>query len=178
VTAAELLAASGRFAIRPGLSDAEFDAIEAEFAVTFADDHRAFLAAGLPFGRGWPDWRDGDRDQLRERLAWPVEGVLFDVAQNDFWYDGWGPRPPDDTAALATARAALVTVPRLVPVYSHRFLPAGRGASGHPVLSVMQTDIICYGADLDDYLNREFGLGKGADRPCRPTVMFWSLLIQ
>jgi hypothetical protein len=104
--------------------------------------------------------------------------VLFDVAQNDFWYDGWGPRPPDDAAALATARAALVTVPRLVPVYSHRFLPAGRGASGHPVLSVMQTDIVCYGADLDDYLHREFGLGAASDRPCRPTVMFWSLLAQ
>ena len=103
MTAAELLAASGRFAIRPGLSDAEFDAIDAEFAVTFADDHRAFLAAGLP---------------------------------------------------------------------------AGRGASGHPVLSVMQTDIICYGADLDDYLHREFGLGAAGDKQCRPTVMFWSLLVQ
>ena len=66
--------------------------------------------------------------------------------------------------------------PRLVPVYSHRYLPAGRGASGHPVLSVMQTDIICYGADLDDYLYREFGLGAAGDKPCRPTVMFWSLL--
>lgn len=178
MTAAELLAASGRFAIRPGLSDAEFDALEAEFAFTFADDHRAFLAVGLPFGRGWPDWRDGDRDQLRERLAGPVEGVLFDVAQNDFWYDGWGPRPPDDDAALAVARARLVTVPRMVPVYQHRYLPAGRGASGHPVLSIMQTDIICYGADLDDYLYREFGLGQAKDQQCRPTVMFWSLLVQ
>ena len=178
MTAAELLAAAGRFPIRPGLTDAEFDAVEAEFAFRFADDHRAFLAAGLPVGRGWPDWRDGDRDALRERLAMPVEGVLFDVLQNDFWYHGWGPRPADDDAAVTLARAGLVTAPRMVPVYQHRFLPAGRGTSGHPVLSIYRTDVACYGADLTDYLHREFGLGAASDRPCRPTVTFWSRLVQ
>jgi hypothetical protein len=178
VTAAEILAASGRFAIRPGLSDAELAAVEDEFGFTFADDHRAFLAAGLPFGRGWPDWRDGNRAQLRERLAWPVEGVLFDVAENDFWYDGWGPRPSTMDAALGAARAGLLTAPRMIPVYSHRYLPAGRGASGHPVLSIMQTDIIVYGADLEDYLHREFGIGAASDRRGHSTVSFWSLLVQ
>jgi hypothetical protein len=44
-----------------GLTDAEFDAVEHEFGFTFAPDHRAFLAAGMPTGRGWPDWRDPDR---------------------------------------------------------------------------------------------------------------------
>ena len=177
VTAAELLAASGRFAIRPGLSDTELDAVEDEFGFSFADDHRAFLAAGLPYGRGWPDWRDGDRTQLRERLALPVEGVLFDVAQNDFWYDGWGPRPPSAEAALDAARAGLLTAPRMIPVYSHRYLPAGRGTSGHPVLSIYQTDVTVYGADLDDYLFREFGIGTPGEQR-RPTVSFWSLLVQ
>jgi hypothetical protein len=175
--AARLIVDSGRFPVRSGLSDAELEAVEAEFGFSFADDHRAFLAAGLPHGRGWPDWRDGDRAELRERLAWPVEGVLFDVAQNDFWYAGWGPRPGDDAAALAAARTGLVTAPRLVPVYSHRFLPAGRGASGHPVLSVMQTDIVCYGADLLDYLRAELASVRPSIDACRPTVDFWSRLV-
>ncbi len=108
-------------------------------------------------------------------MARPVEGVLFDVEQNDFWYDGWGPRPADPAQAAVTAKALLLTAPRLIPVYSHRFLPAGRGASGHPVLSVMQTDVICYGADLLDYLRVEFG-GTQAS-PCRSTVDFWSRLV-
>jgi hypothetical protein len=175
--AAALLAGSGRFAVRPGLDDAEFAEVEAEFGVTFADDHRAFLAAGLPVGRGWPDWRDGDRAGLRERLAWPVEGVLFDVAQNDFWYDGWGPRPADPDTALGAARTGLLTAPRMVPVYAHRYLPAGRGTSGHPVLSIYQTDVICCGTDLRGFVYEEFGLGAPSDRPARPTVTFWSRLI-
>jgi hypothetical protein len=94
--AARLLVDSGRFPIKPGLTDTELAAVEGEFGFSFADDHRAFLAAGLPWGRGWPDWRDGDHGELRERLALPVEGVLFDVVKNGFWYDGWGRRPADD----------------------------------------------------------------------------------
>ena len=170
-TAADVLAAYGRFPIRPGLSAAEFTAVEQEFGFSFADDHRAFLAAGLPYGRGWPDWRDGDRAQLREKLAMPVEGVLFDVAENGFWYEGWGPQPAATADAVAVARRLLMTVPRLVPVYAHRYLPAGRDSSGHPVLSVMQTDIISYGADLRSFVRHEFGgapLAAG-----RPTVAFW-----
>jgi hypothetical protein len=177
VTAAEKLAASGRFAIRPGLSEGELDAVEDEFGFHFADDHRAFLGAGLPVGRGWPDWRDGDRAQLWERLALPVEGVLFDVAQSDFWYDGWGTRPPSPEAALDAAKAGLLTAPRMIPVYSHRYLPAGRGASGHPVLSLYRTDATVHGADLDDYLFQEFGIGTPGE-PRRPTVTFWSSLVQ
>ncbi|MBM2621969.1 hypothetical protein JIG36_41355 [Actinoplanes sp. LDG1-06] len=175
MTAAELMAASGRFPLAPGLSDAEFSAIEHEFGFTFADDHRAFLAAGVPTGRGWPDWRGPDRDALRERLAWPVEGVLFDVGSNNFWYEGWGPRPGDPEQAVAAARASLMTVPRLVPVYSHRFLPAA--TTGHPVLSVYQTDIIFYGSDLTDWLNREFALGSPSATPARATVPFWRDLV-
>jgi hypothetical protein len=175
--AARLLNDAGRFPIRPGLTGGELDAIEAEFAFSFADDHRAFLAAGLPTGRGWPDWRAGDRAALRQRLALPVEGVLFDVGQNDFWYDGWGPRPAQDGAALAVARSGLVTAPRMIPVYSHRYLPAGRDRAGHPVLSIYQADVVCYGADLVGYLCAEFGLGERAPQPCRPTVEFWSRLV-
>ena len=35
----------------------------------------------------------------------------------------------------------------MIPVYAHRYLPAGRGTHGHPVLSIWQTDIIVYGTD-------------------------------
>ena len=174
-TAADVLASYGRFPLRPGLTSSELAAVEQEFGFSFADDHRAFLAACLPYGRGWPDWRDGDRGQLRERLALPVEGVLFDVAENGFWYEGWGPQPAETAEAVAVARRMLMTVPRLVPVYSHRYLPAGRGTSGHPVLSVMQTDILGYGADLTAYIRHEFG-GEPL-KPGRSTVTFWRDLV-
>jgi hypothetical protein len=65
----------------------------------------------------------------------------------------------------------------MVPVYGHRYLPAGRGTFGHPVLSMWQTDIIYYGLDLADYIDHEFGSvdpGPGADawNP-QATIEFW-----
>jgi len=73
----------------------------------------------------------------------------------------------------------LMQVRPMVPVYSHRYLPAGRGLSGHPVLSMWQTDIIYYGLDLADYIDREFG-GRGpGHEPWEPqaTVEFWRDLV-
>jgi hypothetical protein len=182
--------------IDTGLTDEEFARVEREFGFEFADDHRAFLAAGLPVNTGprrrepgviythprpWPDWRNGDPGTLRELLDRPVQGVLFDVEKSGFWYDGWGPRPGGSAAAMSTARRMLAGAPRMVPVYGHRFLPAGRGTGGHPVLSMWQTDIIYYGLDLADYIDREFGrIGPGeVPGPWEPnaTVEFWRDLL-
>ncbi|PRY55809.1 hypothetical protein [Glycomyces artemisiae] len=158
IAAADVLARSGNRPIAPGLTDAEFERIEHEYGFEFSDDHRAFLAAGLPLDtpaeRGhpgrtwWIDWRSDDPETIRDMLGWPVEGVLFDVESNEFWYDGWGPRPTAMSEALALAASQLADVPRMVPVCGHRCLPAGRGTWGRPVLSMYQTDIIVYGTDL------------------------------
>ncbi|MEV0131092.1 hypothetical protein AB0H83_21835 [Dactylosporangium sp. NPDC050688] len=169
--------------VAPGLTGAEFDRVEERYGITFADDHRAFLGAGLPLGNDrWPDWRDGDPSDLRAKLAWPVEGVLFDV-EKWYWHRDWGERPARTAAAVELAREHLTKVPQLIPVYSHRYLPPGRGTSGHPVLSVYQTDIICYGTDLLDYVYQEFGAGPGIDRTdpaWQPTatVPFWRDFLQ
>jgi hypothetical protein len=178
--AAELLARLGHVEITAGLTDEEFAVIEERHGFAFADDHRAFLAVGLPTGAKWPDWRNGDPDDLDDRLRWPVDGVLFDVAHNGFWPPNWGSRPGDVTDAVLLAERRMAAVPRLVPVYSHRYLPAGAGTFGHPVLSVMQTDIICYGADLLDDIRREFDPSVGTAEqvpPPKATVEFWRDLV-
>lgn len=180
--AARRLARTGQCDIGPGLTDTEFARIEEDYELEFADDHRAFLAAGLPVSspaRGrrslWPDWRDGDPGDLRERLGWPVEGTLFDVEHNALWHPSWGQRPASPGKALSTARRHLSRAPKMIPVCSHRYLPAGRGTYGHPVLSIYQTDIIVYGTDLADYINQEFGrYSISSDWTPPPMVPFWS----
>jgi hypothetical protein len=169
--AARRLTQGGRVRIGPGLTDAELDRVEREFGFAFAEDHRAFLRAGLPLNdpdaivpsedslwpyHEWPDWRGGDRDELRRVLAWPAQGILFDVECNGFWAATWGSRPAELADALSDARARLAGLPQLVPVYAHRYLPSGRGTQGHPVLSVWQSDTIFYGIDLADYVTRDF----------------------
>ncbi|MFC8521187.1 hypothetical protein [Streptomyces sp. NPDC057257] len=184
------LAETGLYEFEPGLTDAEFARIEQEYGFEFADDHRAFLAAGLPvnvppedgqtWSRPWPEWRGGDLDSLRRQLKWPVEGVLLDVEHNGFWCEGWGERPADGTAALDTARRHLMKVPVLVPVYAHRYLPAGRDSFGHPVLSMWQTDVIYYGLNLVDYMHQEFDETRGdvaKNWSPKATVPFWQDLV-
>jgi hypothetical protein len=164
--AARRLAELGCCELAPGLTEVELGGIERRFGFEFADDHRAFLAAGLPVNgpwqpgqtwrKPWPDWRDGDPDELRVHLDWPVEGVVSAV-EHGYWDPDWGTRPDVSEAAVAEARQLLVAGPRMVPIYAHRFLPAGRGTFGQPVLSMWGTDIIRYGNDLVDYISREFG---------------------
>jgi hypothetical protein len=190
--AARRLAQAGQRELGPGLTDTEFARIERDYDIEFADDLRAFLAVGLPLNRlplnrpseagptriqPWPDWRDGDPAALRRQLAWPVEGVLFDVEHNACWHPSWGQRPADLSQALSAARQHLNGAPTMIPVYAHRYLPAGQGGYGHPVLSIYQTDIIIYGADLADYITREFtdhNRALSADWTPPPMVPFWS----
>ncbi|MEV4810551.1 hypothetical protein [Micromonospora avicenniae] len=185
VAAARRLAAFDCCRIEKGLADAEFDRIERHYGFEFADDHRAFLAAGLPvwqpyeegqtWDQPWPDWRNGDPNALREHLSWPVDCLLQDV-QHGHWRQEWGSRPETAEGAVKAARARLADVPTIVPVYAHRFLPAGGGTFAHPVLSMRGWDIIHYGTDLLDYIGQEFEQprpDRADDWNRRATVPFW-----
>lgn len=170
--------------IEPGLSDDEFGRIEAECGIQFSDDHRAFLAAGLPvssppqdgatWDKPWPDWRNGDPSDLHSHLAWPTEGVLSAV-EHGYWHVSWGTRPAEAGDARVAAERHLTTVPQLIPLYAHRFLPAGWGTHGNPVLSIWGTDIIYYGEELAEYISAEFN--EGYERPYtwnpQANVAFW-----
>lgn len=157
----------------PGLSDAELQRVQDRFGFEFTPSHRGFLRAGLPSGPGWPDWRAGSADELQDRLDQPVAGVLFDVKHNCLWWPEWGPRPAVD--AESAARTALGKVPRLVPIHGHRFVPAAPAPEPTPVLSVVQSDVIGYGRNLLEYVEREFGARNAPFTEGEP-VPFWSVL--
>lgn len=161
----------------PGLTADEIADVERRFGFSFCADHRAMLTLAVPVGDRWPDWLDDDEEPVRQQLAWPVDGVVHDVLHDHFWPASWGPRPTDDLEA--EARRHLEAAPTMVPVYAHRYLPRGPAPAGTPVFSIYRTDVIHYGADLADYLAREFSL------PFPPTPMpdapartpFWSDLV-
>jgi len=164
--------------IRPGLAPDELGAIETTHGFRFPPDLRALLAAGLPTGDRFPDWR-GDPPAIEALLRAPFEGLLFDVEHNALWLADWGSRPATAEGARQQAVSALSTVPTLVPVWAHRYLPTQPPGAGNPVLSVHQSDIVIYGADLADYLSREFGIASTTSAP--PAVprraTFWSQLL-
>ncbi|GLY26696.1 hypothetical protein [Kineosporia sp. NBRC 101731] len=178
VLAAQRLVQLGVIDIQDGLTETEFADVEQHFGFEFSDDHRAFLAAGLPIwtaghddhpdqaGWGWPNWRDHESETLQQQVNWPVDSIHRHIAEGH-WPTGWGRRPKTQELVKAKTQSLLAEVPRLIPVYAHRYLPAGAGTSGQPVLSVHSlNDIIVYGADLEVYMIQEF-------HETEVTVPFW-----
>ncbi|MEU6688136.1 hypothetical protein [Streptomyces sp. NPDC046832] len=170
---------SARVEVKRGMNEEELDHVEERWGFRFAPEHRTLLSAGLPTGsRSWPDWRDGDPKDLAERLARPVDGVLFDVEHNAFWHPDWEPRPAGTQDAVEVARTYLAKVPVMVPIYSHRYLMADPDRTGTPVLSMHQTDIIYYGTDLVDYFHHEFGHSVPTPEGHQyATIPFWSYFL-
>lgn len=164
--------------VERGLTPGELDEAESRFGVRFPPDLKDLLRFGLPTGEKWPHWRAAMRAPegpaavgLHASLAWPLEGMLFDVEHNSFWDPEWGPKPTTLAEAIRRATAAVRAAPTLVPVFAHRYLPDDPCIAGNPVLSVYQTDVIVYGRDLHSYFRAESGskdpeLSAGA-RPIR-----------
>lgn len=166
--------------LAPGLTEGELRRVEKIHRFRFPPDLRSFLSCAMPVGPQFPDWRAPESAPILEQLTWPFEGMAFDVENNAFWWEPWGPRPKTLREAIALAREAVESAPQLIPICGHRYLPAEPALAGNPVFSVHQTDIIYYGIDLRRYLSREFGGLDYAEavrgEPRR--VRFWSDLVE
>jgi hypothetical protein len=163
-----------------GLSSSELSNAEEQCGTPFPPDLREFLQNVVPVAPGFPDWRSMPREELASWLGDPFGGIAFDIEHNSFWWPAWGPRPAQLAAAKEVARAALELVPRLVPIFGHRFLPTEPLERGNPVFSVVQTDIIYYGRDLRSYFEQEFGGAPYHEvvEPAPRFVRFWSELVR
>jgi hypothetical protein len=165
-----------------GLTTDEVQQVEQTFGFRFPPDLQTFLQAALPVSDGFIPWRWGLRNsdiahQITKRLQWPVEGIVFDVKENSFWLPQWGTRPSDKWQQEAVVRQQLAGGPPLIPIYSHRYLPALPSEPGNPVFSVHGTDIIYYGYDLFSYFVNEFKLHYHpiGQAPAKPKhIAFWS----
>ena len=183
-TLAQRLSAIGT-RLAPGLSEAELAAAEGEFDVRFPDDLRQVLQAFLPLDPPertqrprWPNWRDGPVEVLRARLAWPWDGIAFDLEHTDVWLPAWGPRPVSSEERIDVARRLYEAAPRLVPIFAHRYISAEPPLAGNPVLSVYQMDIVYYGLDLVGYFQAEFKVPAPAWAATRARpIRYWDDLL-
>lgn len=163
-----------------GLTSDEIQQIESRYQFRFPPDYREFLMFALPISDDFIDWRH-DAPTVKDRLSWPYEGMCFDIEVNNFWLREWGPRPVNKAEAFAIARQAIERAPTLIPIFGHRFIPDRPAERGNPIFSVVQTDIIYYGGDLEDYLQNEFrqAFGREEYRIEEPIkqIEFWSYLV-
>lgn len=123
--------------VDPGLTSAEIRRIEETFEFHFPPDLRSMLQAFLPRNWWFPDWRYGTEPELRWFVDAPLEGTLFDVEHDSFWWPTWGEKPSELASALDIARSQFKKFPKLIPLEGGCYLPDRPCEAGNPVI-VMQ----------------------------------------
>lgn len=158
-----------------GYTQQELDLIQTPWQLRFPPDLIALLRTHrqiLP-ERGAFDWLLSDPAVIQDRLDWPFEGFWFDVECNNVWWREWGTKPEASAGQRERLREIFDGVPKLIPLFGHRYLPASPCEAGNPVFSVYQTDVIHYGADLHDWIDREHH-GWTRQWPVIKEIPFWS----
>ncbi len=134
-----------------GLTDDTLAKVEKTYEIFFPDSLKAFYFTALPISVGntefprWDDFSQKNIAVIRQRMNAPYQWLKRDV-EKGFFLSAWAGKTVDEL---------LETAPKLIPIYSHRYVPM----LNHPNPSIISTvgrDTVCYGVSLEDYLLREF----------------------
>lgn len=160
----------------PGLSQTELSDVESTFDFTFPPDLAALLRTALPVSHGFVNWRRGECGPIRDAMDWPFDGFCYDIEHHRFWPEKWGDPPEELSDRFRRAGEILGMAPTLIPICGHRFIPESPAEEGNPVFSVYHADVIYYGFDLMDYLEKELkcDLGRGERPKEARQIPFWS----
>lgn len=169
--------AQSNIEVAEGLSEEEMEKIERMYEIKFPRSLREFLMYKLPISKGFYNWRDFSYKNIKfikSRIKYPVK-YIYKMAYEIYWNDEWGSEPKGKRKFVKEVRKRIKSAPEIIPVYEHRYMPI-TGKDNPPIISIHGVDVIYYGRNLYDYLEREFGTvdmgdinNKGIDR-----VIFWS----
>lgn len=122
-----------------GLTEREIKQIEKIYGISFPASLSAFYKEGLPTGDRfviWNDFSENNVSSIKERMNLPYKWLSQDITFCE---------------AFRNAKE----VPKLIPIYSHRYMPCTEHPDP-PVFSTVGADTIWYGKNLEDYLYNEF----------------------
>ncbi|WP_392551923.1 hypothetical protein RHO14_10660 [Orbus wheelerorum] len=166
--------------LKQGMTETQIKQAQHQYQIEFPLELKSLLMAVLPVSAPFYDWIDSsqtNKTYIKNALNWPLEGMLFDVEHNGFWLSKqWGTEPKAMIERLTIAEKNIKQMPKLVPIYSHRYLANTNSDQLSPVLSIYQTDIIYYGKNLWDYFAVEFNVKpyKDIDLSSIFIIPFWS----
>ncbi|MDR0840568.1 MAG: hypothetical protein LBN26_04180 [Christensenellaceae bacterium] len=149
-----------------GLSNQEISVAEELYDFSFPAEMKALFSVALPVTEGFYNWRNFEAAnilKIKTAFKMPLRGLLFDLRHNALWCDNWGMRPAENSEVVQIFMRYYKDAPRMIPIYSHRYMPSISNEKKSPVFSIMQSDIICYGTDLIEYLELEFGFKEYSD---------------
>jgi len=165
-----------------GMSSQEIVKVEKFYDIFFPIELKRLYSLGLPISDGFYNWRDissKNTQFIKNVLNMPINGLQSDLKNENFWCDHWDPPPNDIEEAQRILLEHYCNAPKLIPIYSHRYMPFVPDKTNLPVFSIMQSDIIYYGTDLISYLEIEFGFRQYSDikHAHFQYIDFWSNLL-
>lgn len=165
---------------KKGMSFDELEKAEKYYNITFPTDYKLLLKSFLPVSNGFYDWTDyseSNVEKIKSMLEWPIEGIKFDIENNEFWSDEFGKMPTDITERIKKFEEFGLSIPKLVPIFSHRYMLSTQEAD-YPIISVYQTDIIYYGKNLYECLMTEVQKKPIGNFEIEKRIPFWSNIIE
>jgi hypothetical protein len=165
-----------------GITAQEMIEIEKFYNISFPAELKELYSLGLPISNGFYNWRDMGSENtklINNALEMPIKGLQSDLENGDFWCDNWELPPDNIEGAQKLLLKDYNNAPKLIPIYSHRYMPFIPDNTNIPVFSIMGSDIIYYGTDLISYLELEFGFKQYSDimQANFQDVDFWSDLL-
>ena len=157
-----------------GLTNDTVAKIEELYEIRFPDSLEAFYLTALPISAGntkFPVWNDFSPENIafiRQLMSEPYQWLKRDI-ESGFWLSTWDGKTIDEL---------FLNAPKLIPIYSHRYVPM-MNHSAPPVISTVGRDTVCYGVSLEDYLSREFcGGGTAFEKMRVPYIPLWSDILE
>lgn len=147
----------------PPLTDDEIKIIEDHYNFKFPPDLAELLKIGIPsLFYDWHGVASGNKkaiSRVDEALKNLIGGIIFDVEHNGYVNKRSDAGLPLEER-INRVLQAYNDAPKMIPIFSHRFIPSFPCEAGNPIFSCHQTDIIIYGDNIIDYLYHEFGRGN------------------
>ena len=175
------LEAKGYFALA-GMTEEERGKVEEIYGFKFPQALADFYSCGVPClssAISFPLWKDLNENNVRaikKMIEDPINWLKEDV-KDGFWLESWGKRPENEEEALEVFSRVAAKAPKLIPIYSHRYVPVIEGVDDPPVISTVGMDTIIYGGNLSEYLQNEFFGGK-LSTVSAVSIPFWSEIIE
>lgn len=141
-----------------GLTVDEITQIENTYHIKFPESLQRFLMMALPVSSGFYNWRNLEKENveyIKRIIDQPIK-YINDMPAEVYWCDDWGEEPEDENYLKEEVRKRLSKAPKLLPIFSHRYIPM-LTENNLPIISVHGVDIIYYGKDIEDYFEIEFG---------------------
>lgn len=144
--------------VEKGFTLDELVEIEGIYGIVFPKSLRNLLMVTLPTSKGFYNWRNkeqGNVEFIKSVIHEPIR-YIHEMPEQIYWCEDWGEEPKDEDVFKVEVKRRLSLAPKLVPIFSHRYMPITLEECP-PVISVHGGDIIYMGEDIENYFDVEFG---------------------